>query len=139
MELSEFLKILKSHNDTENGFQIQLNSGNLDDKSNKHTDVEFGDLYFTECCTLKDSTILCFDNMKRDPIKQMEDGTNCYPIDINSQMFVELERIEFIEDVKQFEDWFIFPSERVVNLYMFPENDDFGGKRNVVTIGFISD
>lgn len=139
MELSEFLQILKEHNDIENGFQIQLNSGNLDDKSNKHTDVEFGDLYFTECSILKDSTILCFDNIKKDPIRQQEDGTNCYPIEVNSQMFIDLNRIESIEDVKNFDDWFIFPSERVVNLYMLPENDALCGKRNVVTIGFMSD
>lgn len=139
MELLEFLQVLKEHNDTENGFQIQLNSGNLEDKSNKHTDVEFGDLYFTECCTLKGSSILCFDNTKREPTKQMEDGTNCYPIDVNSQMFVDLDRIEAIEDVKDFEDWFIFPSERVVNLYMIPENGVLCGKRNVITIGFMAD
>lgn len=139
MELSELLQILKEHSDTENGYQIQLNSGNLGDKSNKHTDVEFGDLYFTECCTLKDSSILCFDNTKREPTKQMEDGTNCYPIDVNSQMFVDLDRIEAIEDVEDFEDWFIFPSERVVNLYMIPENGNVNGCRNVVTIGFMSD
>ncbi len=139
MELSEFLKILKLHNDTENGFQIQLNSGNLDENSNKHIDVEFGDSYFTGCCTLKDSTILCFDNMKKDPIRQLEDGTNCYPIEVNSQMFIDLDRIEAIENVEDFEDWFIFPSERVVNLYMIPENDVLYGKRNVITIGFMSD
>lgn len=138
MELSEFLQILKEHNDTENGFQIQLNSGNLDDKSNKHTDVEFGDLYFTECSTLKDSTILCFDNMKRDPIKQLEDGTNCYPIEINSQMFINLDGVKAIEDIEDFEDWFVFPSERVINLYMLPENDSLFGCRNVITIGFMS-
>lgn len=139
MELSEFLQILKAHNDTENGYQIQLNSGNLDENSNKHTDVEFGDLYFTGCCTLKDSSILCFDNMKRDPTSQLEDGTNCYPIEVNSQMFIDLNRIETVEDVENFEDWFIFESERVINLYMLPENDSMNGYRNVVTIGFMAD
>ena len=139
MELSELLQILREHNDSENGFQIQLNSGNLDNSSNKHTDIEFGDLYFTECYTLEGSNILCFDNMKKDPIKQLEDGTNCYPIEVNSQMFIDLDRIEAIEDVVDFDDWFIFPSERVVNLYMLPESDDLGGRRNIVTIGFVSD
>lgn len=137
--LSELLQALKKHNDLENGYQIQINSGNLDEKSNKHTDVEFGDLYFTECSTLKDSSTLCFDNMKREPTKRKEDGTSCYPIDVNSQMFIDLEKIEFIEDVEDFEDWFIFPSERVVNLYMLPENDDLHGCRNVISIGFMLD
>ena len=139
MELSELLQVLREHNDTENGYQVQLNSGNLDAKSNKHTDVEFGDLYFTECCTLKDSSILCFDNTNKDPIRQLENGTNCYPIEVNSQIFIDLDRIEMIEDVEDFEDWFIFPSERVINLYMFPENDSLCGCRNVVTIGFMAD
>lgn len=139
MELSEFLQILKAHNDTENGYQIQLNSGNLDDISNRHTDIEFGDSYFTGCCTLKDSSILCFDNMKKDPTSQLENGANCYPIEVNSQMFIDLNRIETIEDVENFEDWFIFESERVINLYMLPENDSMNGYRNVVTIGFMAD
>ena len=139
IEIADFLKALIDHNQTGSGYQIHLNSGDLDDKSAKNTGIEIGDLYFTECCTLKDSSILCFDNMKRDPTKQMEDGTNCYPIDANSQMFVDLDRIEAIEDVKNFEDWFIFPSERVVNLYMIPENGVLCGKRNVITIGFMAD
>lgn len=60
MELTEFLGALVSHNTTNKGYQIQLNSGNLDNKSNKNTGVEFGDLYFTECSTLKNTTLLCF-------------------------------------------------------------------------------
>ena len=43
MELTELLKALVEHNKTEKGYQIHLNSGNLDNNSGKHTDVEFGD------------------------------------------------------------------------------------------------
>ena len=37
VELSELLKALVEHNKTGNGYQIQLNSGNLDDKSARFT------------------------------------------------------------------------------------------------------
>lgn len=136
MDLTELLGALAAHNQTNKGYQVQLNSGNLDKKSNKHTDVEFGDLYFTNCKILNKS-ILCFDNVNRKPIDQKEDGTNLYPMEINSHMFLEMTKIEHVEDVKDFEDWFQLPSERVINLYMYPQNDNVDGSRNVVTIGFM--
>lgn len=138
MELAELLKALVEHNKTSNGYQIHLNSGNLDDKSSKQTGIEFGDLYFTECSTLRNSTLLCFGNMNRKPVDKKEDGTNIYPLEINSQVFIDIGKIEAIEDVKDFEDWFEFPSERVINVYMYPENDSTTGNRNVVTIGFMA-
>lgn len=138
MELADLLKVLSEHNKTGNGYQIQLNSSNLDDKSNQHTDVEFSDLYFNECSTLGTRNLLCFGNMGKKPIGQSEDGTNIYPCEINSNMYLDMSRIEVIEDVKDFEDWFYFPSVKVVNIYMLPENDNVDGKRNVVTVGFMS-
>ena len=138
MKLADLLKALLKHNKTGNGYQIQLNSGNLDDKSNKHTDVELGDLYFTECNTLKGTTLLCFGNMGKKPIGQSEDGTDLYPCEINNQIFLDMNKIEDIEQVEDFEDWFIYPSTKVVNIYMFPENDNLTGKRNVITVGFMS-
>ena len=138
MALAELLEALLEHNKTGNGYQIQLNSDNLDSTSKKHTDVEFGDLYFTECYTLNNSTLLCFGNMGKKPIEQSEDGKNLYPCEINSHMFLDITKIETIEEVKDFENWFNFPSEKVVNIYMLPENDNVDGKRNVVTVGFMS-
>ena len=123
MELTELLKALVEHNKTEKGYQIHLNSGNLDDNSGKHTDIEFGDLYFSECRALKESPFLCFGNVNRKPVSQLEDGTDI---------------LEKIEDVEDFQDWFVFPSERVVNIYMFPEDSSLTGNRNIVTVGFIS-
>lgn len=137
MELTEFLALLAEHNQSNNGYQIQLNSGNLDETSNKNTDVEFGDIYFTECSILNKS-ILCFSNSNRKPIAQKEDGTNLYPMETNSNMFLELCKIEHIEEVKDFKDWFEYPTERVINLYMFPQNNNMVGCRNVVTVGFMS-
>lgn len=138
MELKELLGTLVAHNATNRGYQIQLNSGNLDNKSNKNTGVEFSDLYFTECNTLRNTTLLCFGNSNRKPISQKEDGTNLYPMEINSQMFIDISKIEAIEDVKDFEDWFNFPSEKVINIYMFPENENMNGCRNVITVGFMA-
>ena len=136
MELTEFLGALVEHNKTNKGYQVQLNSGNLDKEANRDTGVEFGDLYFTECSTLRNTELLCFGNMNRKPISQKEDGTNLYPMEINSSMFIDLGKIERVEDVKDFEDWFEYPSERVINIYMLPEI--MNGCRNVVTVGFIS-
>lgn len=137
MEISELLKALIEQNNSGKGYQIELNSGNLDEKSNKITGVEFGELYFRECSTLRNTTLLCFGNMNRQPIGKKEDGTNLYPMEINSQIFIDISKIEAIEEVKDFEDWFSFPSERVFNIYMLPENDSMIGNRNVITVGFM--
>lgn len=137
MDLTELLGALVEQNKSGNGYQVQLNSGNLDKTANKSTDVEFGDLYFTECQTLKNATMLCFGNLNRKPIRQDKDGTNLYVSEINSHMFIEICKIEHIEDVKDFADWFEYPSERVINLYMYPQNNNVDGCRNVVTIGFM--
>lgn len=138
IEISDFLKALIDHNQTGNGYQIHLNSGDLDEKSAKNTSVEIDELYFTECSTLKDTTLLCFGNMGKKPIGQAEDGTNLYPIETNSNMFIDISKIESVEDVEDFQDWFYLPSSKVINLYMFPENDNLNGCRNVVTVGFMS-
>ena len=138
MELTDLLGALVEHNKSGKSYQIQLNSGNLDKKSNKHTDVEFSDLYFTDCNTLRNATLLCFGNMNRKPIGQNEKGTVLFPSEINSHMFIDISKIEAIEDVKDFEDWFEFPSSRVINIYMLPENEIMNGCRNVVTVGFMS-
>lgn len=137
MEITDFLGALVEHNKTNKGYQVELNSGNLDKNSFKITGVEFGELYFTECSILN-KTILCFGNMNRNPVGKKEDGTNLYPIDINSSMFLELRKIESIEEVKDFEDWFSLSSERVFNIYMMPEDDNMNGHRNVITVGFMS-
>ncbi len=138
MKLAELLKALLEHNKTEKGYQIHLNSGNLDDKSGKQTGVEFGDLYFSDCNTLGNSMLISFGNMSRKPTGQTEDGTDIYPLESNSSMFIDISKIEVIEDVQDFEDWFEFPSERVINVYMYPENESMTGNRNVVTIGFMA-
>ena len=136
MEITDFLGELIEHNKANKGYQIELNSGNLDKKSNKITGVEFGEIYFTECSILNKS-ILCFGNINRKPVGEKEDGTNLYPIDINSSIFIDLCKIESIEEVKDFEDWFSLSSERVLNIYMMPEDDNMDGHRNVVTVGFM--
>lgn len=137
MELTELLEALVEHNKTNRGYQIHLNSGNLEDNSNKQSGVEFGDLYFTSCNTLQNTAILTFGNENRKPVSHREDGTPLFPSEINSRLYIDLTKIESIEDVKNYEDWFEFPSTRLINLYMLPENDDMTGHRNAVTIGFL--
>ena len=137
IELTELLKALVEHNKTKNGYQIHLNGDSLDDDSTRNTGIETGDLYFTECNTLKNQTLLCFGNMSKKPVGQAEDGTNLYPVEINSNMFIDINKIEVIENVEDFQDWFYLPSSKVINIYMYPENDSMGGNRNIVTVGFM--
>lgn len=137
MELTELLGLFDEQNKSGKGYQVHLNSGNLDSKTvNQNTDVEFGDLYFLKC-DIVNKTILCLDNASRKPIAQKEDGTNIHPMDINSMMFIDLCKVESVEDVKDFRDWFVYPSERVINIYMFPQNKFNSGCKNVITIGFM--
>lgn len=137
MEIADFLKALIEHNKAGSGYQIYLNSDNLDEESTKNTGIEIGDLYFTECSAIKDHTLLCFGNLGKKHIRKSEDGTDLYPVEINSNMFIDISKIESVEDVEDFQDWFYLPSKRVINVYMYPENDDFDGKRNVITVGFM--
>ncbi len=137
MKLTKLSKLLKEHNESGKGFQIHLNSGNLEEKSQYNTDVEFGDLYFTECKMIGNTKLLSFGNEKRKPTDHKQDGTPLYPIEINSRIYIDISKIEAVENVENFEDWFELPSSKVINLYMFPENNAVDGHRNVVTIGFI--
>ena len=112
MELLELMAELAEHNRSERGYQIHLNSGNLDDGSHKNTGIEFCDLYFTQCRTLRNSTLLCLDTSTS-------------------------KRIEAIERVDNPDDWFEFPSEKIINIYMLPEDASMNGHRNVVSVGFM--
>lgn len=137
IEVSEFLKALSDHNKTANGYQIHLNSADLDENSARNIGVEIGDLYFTECSTLKDTMILCFGNMNKKPVGKSEEGKDLYPIEINTNMFIDINQIEVIDQVEDFADWFSIPSSKVFNIYMLPEDDNLNGNRNVLSIGFI--
>ena len=137
MKFTELSKLLKEQNEKGYGFQIHLNTGNLDEKVQRNTDVEFGDLYFTDCMMLKDTSILAFSNGKRQPISHKDDGTPLYSIDINGGLFINIKKIECIENVEDCEDWFLTPVTRAVNLYMYPDNNNVDECRNIVTVGFM--
>ena len=130
MELKELGQLLKEHSESNKGFQIHLNSGNIDTLCGKSIDVEFSDLYFTNCKMLRDKHTLVFCNDDKQPVG-FDDEINqpLYPMEMNSNMFINVMKITAIEDVVNKEDWFTLPSSRVVNLYM-----SYG---NIVTIGFI--
>ncbi|MDY4000364.1 MAG: hypothetical protein SOY73_14960 [Blautia sp.] len=136
MELLELMAKINEHNKTGRGFQIHLNSGNLDEKSNRNTGVEFNDMYFTECSMLKSSTLLCFSNLNKLPTYK-SDGVAIYPLETNSSLFIDINKIEVIEQVENPDDWYELPSEKIINLYMLPEDSPFTGHRNVVSIGFM--
>lgn len=137
VQVSEFLKALSEHNKTEGGYQIHLNSGDLDDNSARNIGVEIGELYFMECSTLEDTMILCFGNMNKKPISKSEEGKDLYPIEINTNMFIDINQIEVVEQIDGCADWFSIPSTKVFNVYMLPEDDNLTENRNVITVGFI--
>lgn len=137
MKLAEFLNALLEQIRSGKGYQIHLNSGNLDVSSKRYTGVEFAEMYFTDCRSSNEGKILYFGNMSRDPVSQKDDGTNLFPMEINSGLFIDMTRVDRIEDLKDFEDWFMFPSTRVINVYMLPESGILDGNRNIVTIGFM--
>ena len=95
MELKDLIVILSRHNKSKKGYQIHLNTGNLDEeKSSKHMDIEISDMYFSNCELLKNTTLICFSNGGRDPIGQSEDGKPIYPCEVNSSMYIDLTKIE---------------------------------------------
>lgn len=135
MTVKEFFDALIKHNDKKGWYQIHLNSANIENDNRRLAGVEFGELYFSNCRTLSDNALLCFSNETRKPLGQKEDGTNLYPMEINSSVFIDISRIESIENVKDCADWFEQDSSKVINVYMASEDGNTSGKRNVVTIG----
>lgn len=137
MEFSELINLLKQQNESDKGFLIHLNTGDLEEKSCRNTGIEFADLYFTNCTMIRNGTVLVFENTNRKPVQHKEDGTPLYTIDSNSSMYIDVAQIEVIEKVQDNLDWFLMPTKQVVHLYMLPENNSLSGNRNVITIGFM--
>lgn len=139
MEIREFFEALEKQEETGNSYIISLNSQNLEENSGRNAGVELMNMFFTDSKLLCDNKLLCFSNMHRKPIGKTEEGTDVYPIDADSEIFIKTGKIAAIENVEDYENWFQFPCAKVVNLYMLPENDTASGHRNVVTIGFLRD
>ena len=137
MKLAEFLNALLEQIRLGKCYQIHLNSGNLHGSSKRCTGVEFAEMYFTDCRSSNEGKILYFGNMSRDPVSQKEDGTNIFPMEINTSLFIDMTKVDIIEDLEDFEDWFAYPPTRGINVYMLPESGRLDGNRNVVTIGFM--
>ena len=68
MEFTELAKLLKKQNESGNGFLIHLNADDLEEKSHRNTSVEFGDLHFTNCQSVRNGEMLVFDNSNREPV-----------------------------------------------------------------------
>ena len=137
MELTELSKLLKKQNESGNGFLIHLNADDLEEKSQRSTSVGLSDLHFTNCQSIRNGEMLVFDNRNKEPIRHKEDGTPLYSIDCNGSMYIDITKIEAIEEEKSDLDWFLIPTKHVIHFYMLPENNVVDGNRNVVTIGFI--
>ena len=118
MGFSELINLLKQQNESDKGFLIHLNTGDLEEKSCRNTGIEFADLYFTNCTMIRNGTILVFENINRKPVQHKEDGTPLYTIDSNSSMYIDITQIEAIEMVQDNLDWFLMPTKQVVHLYV---------------------
>ena len=137
MEFTELAKLLKKQNESGNGFLIHLNADDLEEKSHRNTSVEFGDLHFTKCQSVRNGEMLVFDNSNREPVDHKEDGTPLYTLDSDSSMYIDITKIEAVEEEEDGMDWFLIPTKQVIHLYMYSENNRVDGNRNVITIGFM--
>ena len=137
MKFEEFMELIEEHSKTEKGFQIALNSGCLEEKARFNQSVGFMDIYFTKGRLIANDTVLVFENSNATPVYYSKNGEPIYPLSSNNTLFIQVAEIEDIEDVQDYEDWFELPSTRLFNVYMFPENDNRDGSRNVITVGFM--
>ena len=128
MTIKTLLDLLVMHNTTNKGYLIHLNSDSVETTTGKNTDVEFSDICFSNCQMINEK-LLAFNNINEDPISHLEDGTPIYHMSTNSNMYINLNKINSIEDVEDKKDCFSMPTGKVVNLYM-----SYG---NIITIGFM--
>lgn len=128
MTIKTLLDLLVMHNTTNKGYLIHLNSDNVEAITGKNTDVEFSDICFSNCQMINEK-LLAFNNINEEPISHLEDGTPIYHMSTNSNMYININKINSIEDVEDKADWFSMPTGKVINLYM-----SYG---NIITIGFM--
>lgn len=128
MTLTILLNMLVMHNKTNKGYLIHVNSDNVEIKMGKNTDIVFADICFTNCQMINEK-LLVFNNINEEPISHLEDGTPIYHMSTNSNMYININKVNSIEDVEDKADWFSMPTGKVINLYM-----SYG---NIITIGFM--
>ena len=133
MELLEFIGALDAQNKTGRGFQIHLGAEEIDDKSVLKS-VEFSNIFFKNTKIIRGGELLSFNN--GDLNDEWESITH---ISSNNALFIDIQKIEYIEEEKNIEDWFEIPSEKVYHIYMSSEADHASAKRNALTIGFLGD
>lgn len=128
MTLTILLNMLVMHNKTNKGYLIHVNSDNVEIKMGKNTDIVFADICFTNCQMINEK-LLVFNNINEEPISHLEDGTPIYHMSTNSNMYININKVNSIEDVEDKADWFSMLTGKVINLYM-----SYG---NIITIGFM--
>lgn len=129
MTVKEFVEVLVHSVKNENTYEIHFNSGNLEENKSKTTGVEFSDMYFGSCSKLENSSYLVFGNGDMKPIGKTDKGIDIVPMATNSVLYIDVTKIENIEEVENVDDWFEIPAFRIINLVM--ANSD------VVSIGFM--
>ncbi|WP_312045103.1 hypothetical protein [Anaerotignum sp.] len=134
--VQEFFDAALSH---KGGFQINVNSLDVPEiEQIGGLGMEFHDLYFRDVKPLANDELIAFGNDSIEATKIREDGVPCFPMECNAGLYLNKSKIDFVEklDKDEFADMFeLGISTAIYNVYMLA--DDLGGKRNIVTIGFI--
>lgn len=133
IDVEEFLEVLEDTFKKNGEFFLHLNSGNLEDKQNEG--IELSNAHFTEYKLLASGELLAFSNANREPISYKKDGTPLYSIDGNTSLYIQMEKIAYIEEAKDTEDWFSIPIKKMLQIHMNIEVED--EKENIVTVGIL--
>lgn len=134
--VQEFFNTVLSH---KGGFQVNVNSLDVPEiEQIGGLGIEFHDLYFRDVKSLVEDELISFGNDSIEATSVSEDGIPCFPMEFNSGFYLKKSMIDYVEklDKDEFADMFEMGiSTDIYNIYLL--GNDSGGKRNVVTIGFI--
>lgn len=134
--VQEFFNTVLSH---KGGFQVNVNSLDVPEiEQIGGLGIEFHDLYFRDVKSLVEDELISFGNDSIKATSISEDGIPCFPMELNSGLYLKKSMIDYVEklDKDKFADMFEMGiSSAIYNIYLL--GTDPSGKRNVVTIGFI--
>lgn len=114
--VEEFIDLLDEHNRTRKGYRIKTD--------NLEVMARYGVLYYED-----GKSYIFWGEMGK---KQDEK----IPVHISTPMY-DTSKIEAIQEVKNNDDCFSCPLSKIFNIYLFSENDNNDGHRNIVTVGFM--
>lgn len=134
--VQEFFNTVLSH---KGGFQVNVNSLDVPEIEQMGSlGIEYHDLYFRDAKSLVKDELISFGNDSLEATSISEDGIPCFPMELNSGLYLKKSMIDYVEklDKDEYADMFEMGiSSAIYNIYLL--GNDSSGRRNVVTIGFI--